>query len=530
LLCRLIINVELMGFIENNILKRESIFQIIFILIFSAQMFSQESHDDSALIKNALELAVSNPDESIKVANHLLKKANSIEQLTRINLLLSKGYTTKGDVNKSAIYIFEANKNIDNVGDALKVEILLAKADICGTLHLYAQFKDYILEAENLINKSGSPKFKSLVSLKLTVSKAKVAIQQQKFDKALQLLNVNITGGNIYLPEISLYKSIAYQGLDEQKAAHENAEYALKIYNSSTNKDEVLHVAILNQLSSLYFQDKDYLRAVSTLKISLKLAERLQNIYLLEDIYNMMAANYLALNNKAELQTYNRKFVTVLNAVEEKDTESINSIYNYIAKEQEGKLLNEENNLMNREYIALSILILVTLFGIALYYYNKFRQKRLNELISYLEISNALQLKQDDKKEPNKKMVIPTETEQNILSKLKKFEASTRFISKDMSLATLSAQLEINSKYLSEIINKHYQDNFNTYINKLRINYIIEKLKTEPGYLNYKISYLAEESGFSSHSSFATVFKSITGIAPTTFIDLLNKEVGNKQT
>jgi AraC-like DNA-binding protein len=55
-------------------------------------------------------------------------------------------------------------------------------------------------------------------------------------------------------------------------------------------------------------------------------------------------------------------------------------------------------------------------------------------------------------------------------------------------------------------------------------------LKTEPGYLNYKISYLADESGFSSHSSFATVFKSITGIAPTTFIDLLNKDVGNKQT
>jgi AraC-like DNA-binding protein len=37
------------------------------------------------------------------------------------------------------------------------------------------------------------------------------------------------------------------------------------------------------------------------------------------------------------------------------------------------------------------------------------------------------------------------------------------------------------------------------------------------------VSYLAEESGFSSHSSFATVFKSVTGISPTKFMDFLQK-------
>jgi AraC-like DNA-binding protein len=42
--------------------------------------------------------------------------------------------------------------------------------------------------------------------------------------------------------------------------------------------------------------------------------------------------------------------------------------------------------------------------------------------------------------------------------------------------------------------------------------------------MNYKISYLAETCGFSSHSTFATIFKSITGITPITFIELLKKE------
>jgi AraC-like DNA-binding protein len=93
-----------------------------------------------------------------------------------------------------------------------------------------------------------------------------------------------------------------------------------------------------------------------------------------------------------------------------------------------------------------------------------------------------------------------------------------------MSLAVLAGQLDTNTKYLSEIINKHYNVNFNGYINKLRINFIVNKLKSDPNFMNYKISYLAETCGFSSHSTFATIFKSITGITPITFIELLKKE------
>ena len=45
------------------------------------------------------------------------------------------------------------------------------------------------------------------------------------------------------------------------------------------------------------------------------------------------------------------------------------------------------------------------------------------------------------------------------------------FLNKDFSLAILAGQLDTNTKYLSEIINSHYHMNFNTYINRLRINY-----------------------------------------------------------
>ena len=57
-----------------------------------------------------------------------------------------------------------------------------------------------------------------------------------------------------------------------------------------------------------------------------------------------------------------------------------------------------------------------------------------------------------------------------------------KFLNKDMSLALLASHLETNTKYLSEVINKYKGKNFNVYINELRINYIVSKLKTNPMY------------------------------------------------
>ena len=59
----------------------------------------------------------------------------------------------------------------------------------------------------------------------------------------------------------------------------------------------------------------------------------------------------------------------------------------------------------------------------------------------------------------------------------------------------------------------------------LRIDFIVKKLKTDPAFMHYKISYLASECGFSTHSIFSTVFKANTGISPNIFIELLKKEM-----
>ena len=87
-----------------------------------------------------------------------------------------------------------------------------------------------------------------------------------------------------------------------------------------------------------------------------------------------------------------------------------------------------------------------------------------------------------------------------------------------MSLPKLLGLLNINSKYFRKFLKDNKNTDYSNYNNGLRIQYIKEKLTTDKEYLNYKISYLAEECGFSSHSKFSASFKNVTGISPSEFI------------
>ena len=63
------------------------------------------------------------------------------------------------------------------------------------------------------------------------------------------------------------------------------------------------------------------------------------------------------------------------------------------------------------------------------------------------------------------------------------------------------------------------------YITDLKIDHIIELLKSDNKYRNYKNKYLGEEAGFGSTQNFTRAFKTRTGISPTYFSTELNKSV-----
>ena len=146
-------------------------------------------------------------------------------------------------------------------------------------------------------------------------------------------------------------------------------------------------------------------------------------------------------------------------------------------------------------------------------------QKIIRELKPAGNQSIGESIEAREKELPVRKVAdLPEDTSEALLRKLDRFEASEKFTNPNMSLSLLATMLKTNPNYLSETINQHKQMNFNSYINKLRIDYICRKIIHEPKFRTYKISYLAQISGFSSHSRFTKTFRVVTNMPPSDFI------------
>lgn len=484
-------------------------------------------------------LIYSNPDQALKIAQYLLSKTNtSVSDKSRINYLISKAYIAKGDYSSALNFLYEEKNYRDYLSDEQKINIDISKISILRDLTLDKQSKKIIEKLENTI--VADDKLQSYVQVAIAIEKSKFLTNESKLQESIDdLKKKEPTVAKIAkdFKDIALFYNIAlgqlYLRQKNLKLAKKQFELAITNLNQQNVENAYAKIDVLNGLARVHFLKKEYGEAITVSKEAMSYVERIGNLFSQIKVNQLQSEIYLAMNDVANYKLINSKFFELQSEAEGQEQEAINTSFNLISDEYADGYSDEKAKYIKIIYVVSGLFLIVIL--ISFFFWQKIaaNKKRLVEIINYIEITRnnlmtsfSITDKKHEKSEP-KKNVILKETEEHILNKLKRFESSKRFINKDISLAVLAGQLDSNTKYLSEIINTHYNVNFNTYINKLRVNYIIEKLKTDPNFINYKISYLAENCGFSSHSSFATVFKTITGISPVKFIELLNQEKEN---
>lgn len=522
-------NLSLKMSMIRKILNKEALYVLILGFL-CMPVFAQTPIKKHNLTKEVEELMYSYPTQAIKVAQHLLNNPTiSPEEKAKVNLLVAKAYLAKGDLSASLKSLYEDKKQQNYLSISEKAEVELLKSTILRNLSLFKESKANITKIDLLIQNNNS--IDSDANAFLIIEKSRHLMMSEKLDEAAKVLE-NLHLSEKANTEVKLWKSITlgriYLEQKNLKLSKVNYEQAQKIADQfPVNIFAKTHALV--GLSSIYFLEKSHTKVKVLLDEALKYAETLDNPSLKKTIVSQQIANYLALNDTANYNLATKDFYKINSEANTLDEDAANEAYNLISDEY-----NEDMNEAKGNYFS-ALYGFIALFGVALLgglffwwrYYQ--RKKSLEEVVRYLEITrnnliNPVVEKEVIVKELSKRSLIPSDTETAILAKLKRFENSTRFTNKDISLAVLAGQFDTNTKYLSEVINTHYNVNFNKYINTLRINYLIEKLKYDSNYMNYKISYLAEECGFASHSSFATVFKSIAGISPVTFIELLKEE------
>lgn len=96
--------------------------------------------------------------------------------------------------------------------------------------------------------------------------------------------------------------------------------------------------------------------------------------------------------------------------------------------------------------------------------------------------------------------------------------------SPDFSLERLALLSGSKYKYVSQVINEFYQQNFNNFLNSYRIKEACKRMGDLKNYGNYTIEAISESVGFKSRSTFVSSFKRITGLTPSQYQRMAKKE------
>lgn len=497
-------------------------FLIFFLIPFVC--FAQEDAPSSNLLNEAKTKLYNKPAQAAKIAEYIISLKGHGNINIEATLLLSQSYYIRGNYNDAVKFALNAKKMADSSNDLdLRFATYVFAIRLIRELDLETVADKYRDELHKLVENSKRENLQQKYQEFLTIDSTLGLFKNEKFKDALDQLNMFRSsfpeGNNGIIFENNITKA---EILVQSKALIQAENLLDSVYKLNHSDFEILQLNAIQ--GQLYFKKKEFEKSILSFKKVLELALNLPSKKYEHMSLEGLTNSYLALEDSPNFFTYKQQNNLASIQVDNDRNLAINTVYNFInssQKEQAKAMILHSRQIV---YILCGVLFLCLILGLALNYSYSSKTKELLAIYKYVSPKEKEAITEAQKIPVKKSSSIPEETEHILLKKLKKFETSTKFTDPDMSIAMLATQFDTNTKYLSEIINRQKEKNFNGYINELRINYIIEKLKTDPVYFNYKVSYLAEESGFSSHSSFTTVFKSVTGISPTKFMELLQQQ------
>ncbi|KAB1228862.1 helix-turn-helix domain-containing protein [Chryseobacterium viscerum] len=527
----------------ENKLSRQKLFQNsrrikLFIFIFISIFINGQSGPDFTILADKAFLKLyQNSDECISYTQGILASDQNTEHKMVLQNIISQAFAMKGDYVQS-VNIFAQYEDIDQkTGLSYFMQVFndYNLADQYQNLGLYNQSKRIIthLLSDQKLLKSNDPALRITTAKLYQLQALNSGINRdyptalQNLDKSNQYLGDHNEENAIIKMENRIFRAsymLKQNKLIEYKTLIESIISDLE---HQENKPFLLGLAYEN-LSQYYFLKQDYTTSIEKLEAGLLLIENLPFNNLKIKIYESLSRNYYAVHNDAKYHQYN----TLHNDLKAKTDSSSKEGIRYLVKlveTNQNKNIEFQKHMLTRSSWSLVLVLSLIVIGLFIYFLiikskNKdlkkqfdFFEKQINEKPQPLLLNKASATAKDPSSTK-----ISREKEDEILQKLEEFEKSDGYLNKNMSLSLLSSQMEVNTKYLSEVINNK-EKNFNGYINNLRINHIVQLLREDSTFLNYKVSYLAEYSGFSSHSAFTTVFKSVTGMSPNVYIQEISK-------
>lgn len=483
--------------------------------------------------KNILyETAPNNIENAIIRADSLyMHSSKSIEKVKSL-LLLSMLYNSSGNIVSSFEYALAAEKEAsttNNLEWQMRVKGMIS--DRFLSIGLNHEGYKYLLEIEKINKKEKN----TMVSLFVIQNKIFFYLKEHDLKNAkeqyalLEKMNVAITSPSeesIVLATTYLLKGMISAQENNLIEAAENFDKAkLQFETNSETLSPFVYVNLIKlnlELGEIepvkkYLDKIEQYNAANIPEIRIEISQLKSRYY---HLINQPDSALLYENLYSQQKIEHLEFLKILS--------------NEILKRNYYKEKNTDRNYKYTSVMFTLMLCGVSIIGILVIFQNRKNTKKYLKIIdAYKNFHQSQNDENSRAQQKNKALLdvshsselVPENTVNRILERLNEFEKSNLYLDNEFSLSKLAILVDTNVKYLSYTINKYKNKEFNIYINELRISYIVNLLLNQPEYLEYKIAYLAELSGFSSHSRFSQIFRKVTGVSPSVFINKTKKEL-----
>lgn len=515
-------------------------FMLSLLLCYAPVMLSQEKDFNAMFLYVATDLMHANPDRAIVIADSLYDSTPIIKQKISALMLASNVHYRNAQLIKMLPYIYKAQALAEQSEDYdWQIRIHGFYASMYRSIRFYEQSQTHLEQVERLLPKMEHENQKATILVLTSQEKAQLYKDQKQYDKILPSLNkATKYYALIQDPKVRALHSANYEWMKAAVSLH-NKDYqqsqifyhnvldSLNLYGLSNHAVKGYVYIGLSKIASDY--EMDSAKALEYLQKAEAYVNQ-SNIVDLESYYHTHLRDYYY--HQKDWERYEEE-VKNIKALDHTISTEVNRMLTNLFKEyqiESEQLKSKTNFLRYTSYL----LLFAFLLAIPIVLYRR-RKTNLRMLEIVQELKDLKNIPATSKKSSANVQVkspllesIAENTLKQIIDRLATFETTDRFLQANFGIEDLSAYCDSNVRYVSEVIKVHKKQNFANYINKLRVLTIATRLKENVEYRGYKIAYLAEIAGFSSHSKFSSEFKKFLGISPSVFIKNIH-QMSNEQ-